>query len=59
VDHFGFSTSEATFKQYYLINDTWWNKDKNGPIFFYTGNEGKIEDFAENSVSQTFQKSQV
>lgn len=34
----------------YLINDTYW-EPKNGPIFFYTGNEGAIEMFCENTVS--------
>ncbi|KAF4529151.1 hypothetical protein B566_EDAN017157 [Ephemera danica] len=32
----------------YLINDTYWNKDS-GPILFYTGNEGDIKMFAENT----------
>lgn len=48
VDHFSFTNEDATFKQKYLINDTWW-KTNNGPIFFYTGNEGTIEAFAQNS----------
>lgn len=48
LDHFTFTT-DAKFRQKYLVNDTWWDRDKNGPIFFYTGNEGVIEAFAENS----------
>eukprot|EP00088_Acartia_fossae_P010430 TRINITY_DN1519_c1_g1_i1.p1 TRINITY_DN1519_c1_g1~~TRINITY_DN1519_c1_g1_i1.p1 ORF type:complete len:492 (-),score=107.05 TRINITY_DN1519_c1_g1_i1:823-2298(-) len=48
LDHFAFTTN-ATFPHKYLYNDTWWDKDKPGPIFFYTGNEGIIEAFAENS----------
>jgi len=48
LDHFTFTT-DLKFRQKYLFNDTWWKKDKNGPIFFYTGNEGIIEAFAENS----------
>ncbi|RZC42264.1 lysosomal Pro-X carboxypeptidase, partial [Asbolus verrucosus] len=46
VDHFSFSNN-ATFKLKYLINDSFWIDD--GPVFFYTGNEGNIENFAENS----------
>ncbi|XP_018326023.1 lysosomal Pro-X carboxypeptidase [Agrilus planipennis] len=46
VDHFSFANN-ASFKLRYLINDTYW--DSNGPIFFYTGNEGNITVFAENS----------
>ncbi|XP_071449372.1 lysosomal Pro-X carboxypeptidase [Hetaerina americana] len=48
VDHFNFATNE-TFKLRYLINDTFWDQKNNGPIFFYTGNEGDIEMFAENT----------
>jgi len=47
LDHFTFTTSKK-FQQKYLVNDTFWNSD-GGPIFFYTGNEGKIESFAENT----------
>ncbi|CAG7717024.1 unnamed protein product [Allacma fusca] len=48
VDHFSFSTNK-TFKMRYLYNDTYWNKSANGPIFFYTGNEGDIKWFAQNT----------
>lgn len=48
VDHYNFA-NDTTFKQKYLVNDDHWDKD-NGPIFFYTGNEGRIEAFAENTV---------
>lgn len=48
LDHFTFTT-DAKFRQKYLYNDTWWDKEGGGPIFFYTGNEGMIEAFAENS----------
>lgn len=48
LDHFTFTT-DLKFRQKYLFNDTWWDKENNGPIFFYTGNEGIIEAFAENS----------
>jgi len=50
IDHFGFVNQE-TFKQRILINDSYWDAGKQGPIFFYTGNEGDIEAFAQNSVS--------
>lgn len=48
VDHFSFAVQD-TFKLRYLVNDTW-RKTENAPIFFYTGNEGRIEVFAENTV---------
>ncbi|KAJ8923471.1 hypothetical protein NQ315_010049 [Exocentrus adspersus] len=46
LDHFSF-TSNKTFKLKYLVNDTF--HVDNGPIFFYTGNEGSIEMFAQNT----------
>ena len=52
VDHFGFSNNDM-FKQRYLINDSFW--EPQGPIFFYTGNEGDIEAFAQNSVTKITQ----
>lgn len=40
----------------YLINDTYWRRPeakgkhkRAGPIFFYSGNEGIIETFAQNT----------
>jgi len=47
LDHFTFTTN-MKFRQKYLVNDTYWNSN-GGPIFFYTGNEGNIESFAENT----------
>jgi len=47
LDHFTFTT-QTKFRQKYLINDTFWDRN-GGPIFFYTGNEGDIEAFTENS----------
>ncbi|XP_060808087.1 lysosomal Pro-X carboxypeptidase [Amyelois transitella] len=44
LDHFSFQRNE-TFKIKYLVNDSYWDRN-NGPIFFYTGNEGQIEQFA-------------
>ncbi|XP_057318378.1 lysosomal Pro-X carboxypeptidase [Microplitis mediator] len=47
VDHFSFSIND-TFEIRYFVNDTW-KYGKNPPIFFYTGNEGSLEVFAENT----------
>lgn len=48
IDHFGFDEN-GTFQQRYLVADQHWKKD-NGPILFYTGNEGDIEWFCSNTV---------
>ncbi|XP_039140115.1 lysosomal Pro-X carboxypeptidase-like isoform X2 [Dioscorea cayenensis subsp. rotundata] len=47
LDHFSFADLPG-FQQRYLVgrNDLW---SRNGPIFFYCGNEGDIEWFAENT----------
>ncbi|KAK3100015.1 hypothetical protein FSP39_013477 [Pinctada imbricata] len=47
VDHFGFVNTDS-FQQRYLVADQFWNKD-GGPIFFYTGNEGDIAWFCNNT----------
>ncbi len=47
VDHFSFSNDDV-FKQRYLLNDSYWQPG--GPIFIYTGNEGDVEAFAQNTV---------
>ena len=51
LDHFNFNPqSNHTFQQRYLINDTFWGGAKNNaPIFVYTGNEGNIEWFTQNT----------
>lgn len=49
VDHFDFQNNK-TFNHRYLINEAWWDKT-GGPIFFYTGNEGDITWFCNNTVS--------
>lgn len=51
LDHFNFyPKSYQTFQQRYLINDTHWGGAKsNAPIFVYTGNEGNIDWFAQNT----------
>lgn len=47
LDHFTY-TDNATFPLRYLINDSY-VKDAKSPILFYTGNEGDIELFANNT----------
>lgn len=52
IDHFGF-LENGMFKQRYLVNDKHWHKN-NGLILFYTGNEGDITWFCNNTVMITF-----
>lgn len=47
VDHFGFANNDK-FAMRYLVNDSYWRGD-GAPIFFYTGNEGNIELFWNNT----------
>uniref|UniRef100_A0A5S6QJV8 Uncharacterized protein n=1 Tax=Trichuris muris TaxID=70415 RepID=A0A5S6QJV8_TRIMR len=47
VDHFSYDVN-TTFRLRYLINTEHW-QPKFGPVFFYCGNEGNIEGFAENT----------
>ncbi|GAB2300736.1 hypothetical protein Dimus_034773 [Dionaea muscipula] len=51
LDHFNFNLqSYKTFDQRYLINHQYWGgAGRNAPIFVYTGNEGDIEWFAQNT----------
>lgn len=51
LDHFTFvPESYQTFQQRYLINsDHWGGASTKSPIFLYTGNEGFIEWFAQNT----------
>ena len=47
VDHYNLK-DDRTFKQRYLVNDDYFNQN-DGPIFFYAGNEGDIENFWNNT----------
>ncbi len=47
LDHFNFR-DDRTFQQRYLLNDQFFDQ-KNGPVFFYAGNEGDIESFWNNT----------
>lgn len=51
LDHFNYHPpGYQTFQQRYLINDTFWGgAETNAPIFVYTGNEGDIEWFTQNT----------
>ncbi|KAL5726690.1 lysosomal Pro-Xaa carboxypeptidase [Ranunculus cassubicifolius] len=51
LDHFNYNPeSYKTFQQRYLVNDKHWGGAKTkAPIFVYTGNEGNIEWFAQNT----------
>lgn len=42
-DHNDFSSSAPTFRQRFLVNDTWWRPG--GPVLIYTGNEAPITAF--------------
>ncbi|KHJ93830.1 serine carboxypeptidase S28 [Oesophagostomum dentatum] len=46
VDHFSFSNKDSFKLRYFINADSY---KPGGPIFFYTGNEGKLEGFAENT----------
>ncbi|XP_023295310.2 lysosomal Pro-X carboxypeptidase [Lucilia cuprina] len=49
LDHFNFAIN-TTFKLRYLYNDSYIDKQSGKtPLFFYTGNEGDIESFAQNT----------
>ncbi|VDL69870.1 unnamed protein product [Nippostrongylus brasiliensis] len=46
VDHFSFANRDNFKLRYFINTDSY---ETGGPIFFYTGNEGKLEGFAENT----------
>jgi dipeptidyl-peptidase II len=47
IDHFTYDSTD-TFRQKYMVYDKFWSP-RRGPVFFYFGNEGGIEDFYNNS----------
>jgi len=50
IDHFDFlgnAGPDGQYRQRYLISDSYW--DGKGPILFYTGNEGSIVNFWDNT----------
>lgn len=48
MDQFSFSRND-TFKMRVLYNEQYFDVSDPGPVFFYTGNEGDIEMFANNT----------
>jgi len=47
LDHYD-PTDDQMFTQRYFVSDQYWDR-KNGPVFFYSGNEGNIETFINNT----------
>jgi len=48
LDHFN-PTIDTTYQQRYFVSDQYFDH-KDGPIFFYTGNEGDVVTFINNTV---------
>ncbi|KYR02101.1 peptidase S28 family protein [Tieghemostelium lacteum] len=55
LDHFNFQNSQKTYQQRYVLNDQYWDRPLsnstqcNGPILVYTGGEGDILWFYQNT----------
>jgi pimeloyl-ACP methyl ester carboxylesterase len=49
IDHYAFDQSalpdpnQPRWQQRYFVCDQYWNKQADGPVFFYTGNEANVE----------------
>jgi lysosomal Pro-X carboxypeptidase len=48
IDHFNWAPplgdeKHTTFKQRFFVNDQWWDRKNDGPVFFYFGNEDNVE----------------
>lgn len=48
IDHFNWApplgdSYALTFKQRFFVYDRWWDRSKDGPVFFYFGNEDNVE----------------
>jgi hypothetical protein len=49
TDHFNFATQPQKWQQRWLYVDQYWNKQQGAPILFYSGNEGDIFMFYNNT----------
>ncbi len=57
LDHFANNGNSTSFKMRYIVQEKYWDP-RVGPIFFYTGNEGDVWNFYENTgfVRETLAK---
>ena len=42
MDHFTYSDEPVTYMQRYFLCAPFWDRKKDGPIFFYSGNEADV-----------------
>ena len=52
IDHFDSKGESAKFKMRYLVDKTYWDPET-GPILFYSGNEGDVYSFYDNTGFMT------